>query len=180
MPPSLTRQEAERLVNTYADLILRLSYTYLSHTHDAQDICQTVFLKLFDLMGSGTRRFTSAEHEKAWIIRATINACKDVLKSAYRQRTVTLDDEAGVQATAVLETLTTEGPEAEIAGSDSPVLAAVNALSPLYRETIYLYYYEGYSAREISTITGASEVAVNARLSRGRKALREMLKGDAR
>ena len=103
-----------------------------------------------------------------------------MLKSAYRQRTVTLDDEAGVQATAVLETLTTEGPEAEIAGSDSPVLAAVNALPALYRETIYLYYYEGYSAREISTITGASEVAVNARLSRGRKALREMLKGDAR
>ena len=48
MPPSLTRQEAERLVNTYADLILRLSYTYLSHTHDAQDICQTVFLKLIE------------------------------------------------------------------------------------------------------------------------------------
>ena len=87
MPPSLTRQEAERLVNTYADLILRLSYTYLSHTHDAQDICQTVFLKLIERRPA----FASSEHEKAWIIRTTINACKDHLKSHWRKTTVPIE-----------------------------------------------------------------------------------------
>ena len=39
-------QRAEYLAQTYADAILRLSYTYLKNTHDAQDVCQTVFVKL--------------------------------------------------------------------------------------------------------------------------------------
>ena len=56
-------EQAERLANTYADAILRLSYTYLKNTHDAQDICQTVFLKLLEK----PRAFDSPEHEKAWI-----------------------------------------------------------------------------------------------------------------
>ena len=77
MRPPLDRQEAERLVETYADLILRLSYTYLSHTQDAQDICQTVFLKLLEKAPA----FASRDHEKAWIIRTTVNTCKDLLKA---------------------------------------------------------------------------------------------------
>lgn len=96
MPPGLTRPEAERLVNTYADLILRLSYTYLSHTHDAQDICQTVFLKLIERRPA----FASPEHEKAWIIRTTINACKDHLKSHWRKTTVPIEAARHIPAPA--------------------------------------------------------------------------------
>lgn len=66
----IDRTEAERLVQTYSDMILRLSYTYLKSTQDAEDICQTVFLKLL----TGGMVFDSPEHEKAWIIRATANA----------------------------------------------------------------------------------------------------------
>ena len=67
----IDKAEAERLVNTYSDLILRLSYTYLKSTHDAEDICQNVFLKL---LTSG-QTFDSPAHEKAWIIRTAANAC---------------------------------------------------------------------------------------------------------
>ena len=72
--------EPARLVTTYANLILRLSYTYLGSTHDAEDICQTVFLKMLE------RRepFADAEHERAWVIRTTINLCKNLLASAAR------------------------------------------------------------------------------------------------
>ena len=77
MPPIPDRAEAQRLVDTYSDLILRLSYTYLGSTADAQDICQTVFLKLLQ----ATRGFDSQEHERAWIIRTAVNLCKDHLKS---------------------------------------------------------------------------------------------------
>lgn len=84
---SLTPQEAERLVNTYSDLILRLSYTYLRETEDAKDICQTVFLKLLEQ----PRSFDSPDHEKAWIIRAAINTCKDLLKSHWRRTSLPLD-----------------------------------------------------------------------------------------
>lgn len=73
---------ARRLVDLYADTILRISYSYLKQTCDAEDICQTVFLKYL----TNDCTFDSIDHEKAWIIRTTINACKDYLKSAHFQR----------------------------------------------------------------------------------------------
>ena len=153
------KAEAERLVYTYSDLILRLSYTYLKSTHDAEDICQTVFLKL---LTSG-QTFDSPAHEKAWIIRTTANACKDVLRSAFRQRTVALEAAASAAA-----------PEAP----DSEVLEAVMALPENYREAVYLHYFEGYSIREIAALLGRSEAAVSAHLSRGRHKLRDVLGGN--
>ena len=82
---------ARRLVDLYADTILRISYSYLKQTCDAEDICQTVFLKYL----TNNCTFDSIDHEKAWIIRTTINACKDYLKSAHFRRTVALDEAAG-------------------------------------------------------------------------------------
>ena len=151
--------EAQRLVQTYADLILRLGYTYLKSTHDAEDVCQNVLIKLLQT----DRAFESAEHERAWIARATANACKDVLRSARRRTSVALD--------AVAEAAAPEVP-------DSAVLEAVMELSQPFREALYLHYYEGYPMRAISAITGASEAAIAKRLSRARAQLRETLKGD--
>ena len=158
MSPTLDRQEAERLAETYADLILRLAYTYLNHTQDAQDICQTVFLKLLEKAPA----FASPAHEKAWIIRTTANACKDSLRAAHRRN-------VGLEAAAA-----TPAP----AAPDSDVLDAVMALPRKYREAVYLHYYEGYSVREIASLLGQSESAVSAHLSRGRKSLRTTLGGD--
>ena len=153
------KAEAERLVYTYSDLILRLSYTYLKSTHDAEDICQTVFLKL---LTSG-QTFASPAHEKAWIIRTTANACKDTMRNAFRRRTVARE--------AVAETPPPLAPE-EVS------LEAVMALPENYREAVYLYYYEGYSVREIAGLLGHSESAVTAHLSRGRQKLRMTLGGN--
>ena len=185
--------EVERLVDVYSDLICRVSYTYLRSTQDAEDICQTVLMRLLVLMGSGSRRFASSEHERAWIIRATINACKDLLKSAHRQRTLGFSDiagsgapggGAGAPAAAFDPSEAFADPrgaaDLEAVEGPSSVLEAVMALPLMYRQAIYLYYYEGYSVREISAITGERDATVNAHLSRGRAKLREMLKGDAR
>ena len=159
MPPSLTRQEAERLVNTYADLILRLSYTYLKSTDDAQDICQTVFLKLLQK----PQAFSSPEHEKAWIIRTTINACKDHLKSHWRKTTVPIEAAQHVPA-----------PAAE----PGSILASVNLLPPKYRAVIYLHYYEGYTAPEIAQLLGRLPSTVNTQLRRGREQLKTLLEKE--
>ena len=70
-------ERAEYLEETYADAILRLSYTYLKNTHDAQDVCQTVFVKLL----TEPRDFESPAHERAYVLRMAANACKDLLKS---------------------------------------------------------------------------------------------------
>ncbi len=155
----LDAQRVEQLVEDYSDLILRLSYTYLRSTQDAEDICQTVFLKLL----TGEVRFESREHEKAWIVRAVINACKDELRAFRRRRTVPMEEAPETAAP-------------EVPGSE--VLDAVMGLPAKYREAIYLYYYEGYSVKEIGGLTGRSEAAVSAHLSRGREKLRTMLGGS--
>lgn len=151
-------QRAEYLANTYADAILRLSYTYLKNTDDAQDICQTVFVRLL----TAPHDFESPDHERAYILRMAANACKDLLKSPWRKRTCGLDICAEVPAPAV---------------EDGSVLAAVNELPPHYRAVIYLHYYEGYQASEVGKILGIPTATVHTRLARGRDKLRNILGG---
>lgn len=159
MEQAFDRTEVERLVNTYSDLILRVSYTYLKSTHDAQDICQTVFLKLL----TSRKRFQSEEHEKAWMIRTTVNACKDLLGSAWRSRT------CGIEACAEVA-----APEVE----EGSLMAALHMLPEKYRMVIYLHYYEGYSAREIAKMLGENAATIGTQLFRGRKQLRTILEGE--
>ena len=152
-------EQAERLVNTYSDLILRLSYTYLHSAQDAEDICQTVFLKC---LTSG-QVFESRDHEKAWIIRTAVNACKDLLRSAHRQRTVGLE-------------LVAEPPAPEAPASY--VLEAVMALPVKYRQVIYLYYYEGYTSVEIAGILKKPHSTIRNYLHEARAILKERLGDD--
>ena len=152
-------EQAERLVNTYSDLILRLSYTYLHSAQDAEDICQTVFLKC---LTSG-QVFESRDHEKAWIIRTAVNACKDLLRSAHRQRTVGLE-------------LVAEPPAPEAPASY--VLEAVMALPVKYRQVIYLYYYEGYNSQEIAQILKKPESTIRTYLQKAKKMIRKEIETE--
>ena len=149
-------EQAERLANTYADAILRLSYTYLKNTEDTQDICQSVFVKML----TDPKEFKSAEHEKAYILRMTANACKDLLKSPWRKRKCSLDSCMEIPA-----------PDE----ADGSVLEAVNQLPASYRTVIYLFYYEGYKAEEIGRILGIPKATVHTRLARGREKLKPFL-----
>lgn len=153
--------QAGRLVEAYADMILRISYQYLKQTCDAEDICQTVFLKYL----TSAPEFDSIEHEKAWIIRTAINACKDHLKSAFFRRTVALEEAACVAAPQV---------------PDTEIMDAIKQLPEHYRISIYLFYYEDYSAREIGQVLGKSESTVNQYLSRARRKLRTVLTEERR
>lgn len=154
--PYMDNQNAERLVNTYADMILRISYMYLKQTDAAEDICQNIFLTLL----CRELQFESPVHEKAWIIRATVNACKDHLRTAFWKRAVNLERAAEITAP--------EKPESEL-------LELIMTLPKNYRVSIYLRYYEDYSVSEIAAMLGKSENAVSAYLSRGRKRLKKMI-----
>lgn len=151
-------QRAEYLVHTYSDDILRLSYTYLKNMQDAQDICQNVLLKLLAV----NRDFPDARKEKAYILKITANACKDVLRSPWRKRMCDLE--------ACAEMPTPEPP-------DSAVLDAVNCLPQHYRTVIHLFYYCGYRADEIGNILGIPTPTVHTRLARGRAKLKDLLGG---
>lgn len=142
-------------------MILRLCFTYSLGRADAQDICQNVFLKLLQ----SDRRFDSEGETRAFIIRITINECKDVLKSGWRRRSVPLDE--------LIEREVPFLPE-----ENTGVLAAVQCLPVKYREAVYLYYYEGYNAEEIAAMVGAKPAAVRQRLARAREKLRKELEGS--
>lgn len=155
-----TEEELNRAIELHADTVRRLCMVHLKNYADTEDIFQNVFLKY----ALSSDVFENAEHEKAWIIRVTINACKDLLKSFFRSKTVSLDE-------------LTDEPEA-IKDDNREVLEAVLALPSKYKDVVYLHYYEGYSAVEISKILGKNVNTIYTFLSRSRKILRERLEAD--
>ena len=161
MPVWKDASDAAAFVRRYSGMILRLCFTYSLGRADAQDICQNVFLKLLQ----SDRRFDSEGETRAFIIRITINECKDVLKSGWRRRSVPLDE--------LIEREVPFLPE-----ENTGVLAAVQRLPVKYREAAYLYYYEGYNAEEIAAMVGAKPAAVRQRLARAREKLRKELEGS--
>lgn len=161
MPVWKDASDAAAFVQRYSGMILRLCFAYSLGRADAQDICQNVFLKLLQ----SDRRFDSEGDTRAFIIRVTINECKDVLKSGWRRRSVPLD-----------ELIEREVPF--LPSEDTGVLAAVQRLPVRYREAVYLYYYEGYNAEEIAAMVGAKPAAVRQRLARAREKLRKELEGS--
>ncbi len=152
--------EANRAIDRYADLVRRVCMIHLKNHADTEDIFQTVFLKYV----TGTTEFESEGHEKAWFIRVTINACKDLLRSFFRSRTVSLDD--------LLEQ------SDQVPEDHREVLEAVLALPDKYRDVVYLHYYEGYTAPEIGTILHKNPNTVYTLLTRARDELRKMLGGE--
>ena len=155
-----TQQEVNRAVERYSDMVRRLCLVHLKNRFDTEDIFQTVFLKYI----VSDVEFCSGEHEKAWIIRVTINSCRDFLKSFFRRHTISLEN-------------LLNQPE-ELSSQSIGVLEAVLSLPEKYRDVIYLHYVEGYSASEIGQILKKNTNTVYTHLGRGKKLLKQKLGGD--
>lgn len=155
-----SEEETNRAIERYSDTVRRLCAVHLKNRADTEDIFQTVFLKY--VLNSVS--FESDEHEKAWFIRVTINACKDLLKSFFRSRTVPLDE--------LLEQ------PAEMAPDYQDVWDAVLSLPQNYRDVVYLHYFEGYTAPQISRVLGKNVNTIYTLLTRAKQMLREKLGGD--
>lgn len=153
--------EAIRVVERYSDMIRRICFLHLKNQSDTEDISQNVFLKYILYSGS----FENDEHEKAWFIRVTVNACKDFLKSLWRHPTTPLE----ILAEEALA----------VADNHHELLQVVLALPAKYKDVIYLFYFEGYSAVEIAAILSKNESTIYSLLSRGRMLLKELLGGEA-
>lgn len=153
-------QDVNRAIEKYADTVRRICMVHLKNYADTEDIFQTVFLKYV----TSTVVFESEEHEKAWFIRVTINACKDWLKSFFVSRTVPLEELMDQPAQMDLDS--------------REILKEVLSLPAKYRDVVYLHYYEGYTAPEIGRILGKNVNTVYTLLNRSRQMLREKLGGD--
>jgi RNA polymerase sigma-70 factor (ECF subfamily) len=147
----------ERAIDEYSDMVYRIALTRTRTVENAEDIFQEVFLKY----GEKNPNFKDKEHEKAWLIRVTINLTKNFCNSSWNKRVVTLD-----------ENLVFENQE------ETDIFSVVCNLPQNYRTVIYLMYYEGYKVREIAKIMKKQEGTIKTWAFRARKILEENLKGD--
>jgi RNA polymerase sigma-70 factor (ECF subfamily) len=149
----MEKQQVAVLYDTYSKDVYRLALSWLHSTHDAEDILQSVFLKLLD---KDITLFPGSE--KAWLLTCTANACKNHLRSFWQRNTQPLDDK--------MELPTKE---------DRSLWEAVGKLKPIYRAVIHLYYYEGYQQEEIAKILGITRTTVQTRMQRAKEHLKKEL-----
>ena len=145
-------QNIEPLFRSYKDDVYRLALSYTKSIQEAEDVCQTVFLKLLE-----QEEITQGK-ERAWLMQVTANTCRNVLRSAWWKRTVPVE-----------ETL----PAAEPQYTDT--WEKVMALPPKYRVMIYLRYYEELSTKEMAQLLHISQSNVTTRLNRARQMLKSAL-----
>lgn len=138
--------------------VYRLAMVLMGNISDAEDVTQTVFLKAWEKKPD----FRDADHEIAWILTTTRNQCKDIHKSFYRRKRADLENAPEPQVT--LETQ-----------MDSEIWEALQSLAEKYRMVLYLYYYEGYSVRELSVILRRRESTLQTQLATGRKQMKFLL-----
>ena len=157
MEPFAGKEPIEAAVERNAQHMLRAARAILRSTSDAQDAVQEAFLKLLQKQPT----FRDDEHEKAWLLRVTINLAKNEAKRRRRFA----DDAVPESAAAPPE-------------EPSDVLRAVQCLPASYRIVIHLYYYEGYSIKEIARLLHLPAATVGTRLRRGREKLKTILEQE--
>lgn len=154
----MTDEAFETAVHAYAHTIFRVACHGVGNRQEAEDVTQTVLLKLYQYTGE----FQSMEHVKHWLLRVTVNESRKALRSPWRKRTVPLEDwDAAV-----------EEPE------DRGVLEAVMSLEAKYRLPVYLYYYEDCSIQEIATALRTNPSTIQTRLQRAREKLKRILREE--
>lgn len=146
----------KQIIDEYADMVYRIALTRCRCIENAEDVFQEVFMR-FSIKSP---KFESKEHEKAWLIRVTINLTKNVKESAWNRKVVRLDE------SIVFNTK-----------EENDVYSTVCELPQNYRTVIYLFYYEGYKVKEISNILNKNEGTIKTWLFRAREILKEKLEG---
>ena len=144
-----------QIFRDYRDDVYRLAVCYTRSREEAEDVCQTVFLKLLE------QKNIASGKEKQWLMKVAANECRNLLRSLWWRTTVPMEDTISVEPPQVNETL-----------------LAVLSLEPKYRFVVYLHYYEMLSTDEIGKLLHITRSAVTTRLSRARAMLKSKLKED--
>ena len=161
--------DLEQLMRTYGNDVLRMAYSYVKDYDTAEDIFQEVFIKV----NAGLAEFRGESSVKTWILRITVNACKDYLKSAYARRVTMFDQEEEYQ---IPTADTTEAIEQKQDGEQ--IRKALLLLPEKYREVLVCLYFEERSVAETAKVLGLSEGTVKSRLSRARDKFRVILERE--
>jgi len=150
------------LVEEYQTMLYRIAFSNMKNRADAEDVVQEAFLRYM----KDEKPILSKEHEKAWLIRTAIHICMDIQKSSWRRKTVALEESLAAETRNVYLPYQIK---------DDKTLEAVLQLPVLYRNPIYLFYYEDYSIREIAVVLNEKEGTIKTRLRRGREEVKKIL-----
>ena len=150
-------EDFEALITRHENRLYRTALTVMGNVSDAEDMVQEALLRAYEK----APEFISEEHEKAWLIRVTVNLCNSRLRSPWRKRREPL-----------LDSYPAPKPE------QRELLGHVLSLPPKYRAVIHLFYYEGYPVKDIAELTGQKESTVRSLLTRARQKLKSDLKED--
>ena len=162
---SLRADSIRESIERYTDMVYRLAFSMMKNKYDADDIHQEVFVQYISHYPS----LESEEHKKAWLIRVTVNTCKNWWKSAWQRKICGL-----------LEGQEDEGQEETFFEWEQryPIMEQVRNLPQKYKAVIHLFYYEEMSIKEIAEVLELKESNVRARLTRARQKLKELLKEE--
>ncbi|WP_051530633.1 sigma-70 family RNA polymerase sigma factor [Ruminococcus flavefaciens] len=156
-------EKMTEIYDKYSNAVYRMAFAYCKNKADAEDIMQEVFIRRF----SADIVFEDEAKEKSWLLKVTVNKCRDMFRSLrykYSLTSIPLEE-----ADIIYETQ-----------EESDVYHAVMSLPNKYRTVIHLFYYEEYTIKEISAITGDKETAIQTQLYRARKKLKDILGKELR
>ena len=153
----MTHEQLNADITKYHSMVFRLAFSCMGNRFDADDVSQEVFIRLY----RRNKVFSNDEHKKAFLIRVTVNICKDIQKSAWFKRRVPLDESVPSQDS--------------IDENESVLEEYIKELKPNYRAVVFLHYYEGYTTAEIAKMLRIPESTVTTRLSRARNQLKIQL-----
>ena len=158
-------EQVSEMINRNSDMVYRLAFSMVKSVQDAEDVHQEVFIRYIRT----NPLFESREHERAWFIRVTTNLCKNLWKSAWRQKMVSMDSlEETQDGNAYVQQSLNEDEEL--------LVETVKRLPFKYRMVVHLFYFEEMSLEEIATALKLKSSNVRTRLTRARKMLREWLR----
>lgn len=157
---TITTEMYIQAVELYTDSLFKIAYSVCKNKQDAEDAVQTTFLNLYTL----DKIFDSDEHMKNYLIKATINNCKHMFTAPWRKNVVLLEEYKDESYYTM-----------DNWNEHYEVLKAVMSLPDKYRLVVHLYYYEGYSVKEISGLISEKETTVQTRLMRARNKLKTLL-----
>lgn len=165
---SALKLTTNEIIDKYADMVYRIAVNEMGSREEAQDIFQEVFLRLVRCRD----RIRDEAHLKAWLIRVTINCARKQQGSFWKRKVSFLEEKAERTDEEAMRSY--ESAE----NADSPVRQALQELPAIYRNVVYLFYYEEMSIAQIGRLLGEKESTVKSRLFRAREMLQIKLKGE--
>jgi RNA polymerase sigma-70 factor (ECF subfamily) len=165
--PGWTPPTWEEVVEQHSARVYRLAYRLTGNVHDAEDLTQDVFVRVFRSLHT----YQPGTFE-GWLHRITTNVFLDRMRRKQRIRMDALSEESAAR-------LPSRGPGPEQAYDDThlddDVQRALDALSPDFRAAVVLCDIEGLSYEEVAATLGIKLGTVRSRIHRGRAQLREAL-----